>query len=60
MANRILRDFISEEEREYRYKMGHLVASGLTGFIVGAVVSGVALYLVILINASFLIGSRLK
>jgi len=34
--NKITRDFISEEKRDFRYKMGTTVASALTGFMAGA------------------------
>jgi len=37
----LLRDFISEEPREYKYKLGHLVASGLSGFIIGIIAASI-------------------
>lgn len=33
----IIRDFISDEKRNYKFKLGQMVASSLTGFIVGVV-----------------------
>jgi len=33
----LLRDFISEEKREFKYKFGQLIASGLSGFVVGII-----------------------
>ncbi len=43
-----LRDFISNEKREYRYKLGTLIASALAGFVAGfifaAITIGVAIY----------------
>ncbi len=37
--NKIIRDFISEETRDYKFKIGSVIASSLTGFICGAVVA---------------------
>jgi len=34
---KIKQDFISEENREYRFKFGHLLASSLSGFICGVI-----------------------
>jgi acid phosphatase family membrane protein YuiD len=39
--NNITRDFVSQETREYKVKMGHLLASALSGFIAGVVVSSI-------------------
>lgn len=33
----VLRDFYSEEDRPYKYKIGHLNASSLSGFIAGVI-----------------------
>lgn len=35
----IKKDFISEENREFKWKLGNSLASSLTGFIVGIIVS---------------------
>jgi len=37
--NKITRDFISEENRQYNFKFGQLIASSLSGFICGALVA---------------------
>lgn len=37
--NEIVRDFISDEKREYRFKFGQIIASSLSGFICGAIVA---------------------
>ncbi len=37
----LIRDFISEETRHYKFKLGELVASALTGFIVGVVIASI-------------------
>lgn len=39
--NEVSREFISEENREYKFKLGHLIASSLSGFIAGSIVSSV-------------------
>ncbi len=38
-----LRDFISNEKREYRYKLGTLVASALAGFVGGFIFASIAI-----------------
>jgi len=38
---KFIRDFISEENREYKFKLGHLVASSLAGFACGVVVASI-------------------
>lgn len=38
---KITRDFISEENREFNIKFGHLLASSLSGFVCGAIVATV-------------------
>ena len=42
-ANKILRDFVSEEKRSFRFQLGKVVASSLTGFIVGAITATIIL-----------------
>ncbi len=37
--NKAIRDFISEENRKYKFKFGHLVASSLSGFICGVIIA---------------------
>jgi len=34
---KIGRDFISEESRQYKFKIGHLIASSLSGFLAGVI-----------------------
>ncbi len=41
----ILRDFISKEKRDFKFKMGNMLASALAGFVVGAIVA-LIIYLV--------------
>jgi len=50
--NRITRDFVSEEKRDFKFKIGHVLASGLAGFITGVIVASVAFYLIFLISMS--------
>ena len=38
---RISQDFVSSEDRTYTFKLGRQIASALSGFIVGVVVSSV-------------------
>ena len=38
---KVLRDFISDEKREYKYKLGQLVASGLSGFVAGIIAASI-------------------
>jgi len=33
----LIRDFISKEERSFKFKLGKTIASSLSGFIVGAI-----------------------
>lgn len=35
----ISKDFISKEQRDYKFKIGSVLASSLTGFVVGAIVA---------------------
>ncbi len=37
----ILRDFISEENRKFKFKIGSVIASSLAGFIAGAIVASI-------------------
>ena len=39
--NKITRDFILEERRQYKFKLGQVVASSLTGFIAGAIAASI-------------------
>lgn len=37
----ILRDFVSEEKRDFKYKLGQVVASGLSGFVIGIIAASI-------------------
>lgn len=39
--NKFFRDFVCIENRDYKFKVGQMVASCLAGFIVGAVVASI-------------------
>ncbi len=39
--SKLSRDFVSEESREYKFKIGTVVASSLTGFIAGFIVASI-------------------
>lgn len=39
--NEITRDFVSQEPRKFRYKVGHYLASSLSGFVVGVIVASI-------------------
>jgi tetrahydromethanopterin S-methyltransferase subunit F len=52
--NKLTRDFVSEDSRDYKFKIGSLVASSLAGFIAGFIVASiifVVLFTFIKINA---------
>lgn len=49
--NKVTRDFVSDEKRDFKFKIGHILASGLTGFLAGVIVTGIAFYLIFLISA---------
>ncbi len=36
-----MRDFVSQEQREYRFKLGNVIASSLSGFIAGVLLSSI-------------------
>jgi hypothetical protein len=37
--NHVARDFVSDEKREFKFRMGQTLASALTGFIAGVIAS---------------------
>lgn len=37
----LLRDFVSEEKREFKYKLGRVIASGLSGLVVGIIAASI-------------------
>lgn len=45
--NKLTRDFVSEEKRQYDFKFGQVIASSLFGFICGSVVASM-IWIVIL------------
>lgn len=44
----IVREFVSEEKRDYRFKIGYTIASALTGFLVGAASASVVWYFAVI------------
>ena len=43
MANKLLRDFVSDERRTYNFQIGKVMASSLAGFVIGAIVATIVL-----------------
>ncbi|MCX6736877.1 MAG: hypothetical protein NTW73_02215 [Candidatus Parcubacteria bacterium] len=43
----IQRDFISDEKRTFKYKIGKILASSLSGFIAGCIFSSLAWYFIL-------------
>ena len=39
--NALSREFISQEQRLFRFKMGHTIASALAGFVAGVVLTSI-------------------
>lgn len=39
-------EFVSKEDKQYRFKIGTLIASGLSGFLAGVVVGALAIWLI--------------
>jgi len=54
MFDSIYRDFISKEERKFRFKIGETLASSLTGFLAGIIFAsifwGMVFYFYVIIN----------
>ncbi|MDD5710860.1 MAG: hypothetical protein PHV43_02045 [Candidatus Colwellbacteria bacterium] len=44
---KVSRDFISEENREYKFKIGKLVASSLAGFVFGVLGASIVWIIII-------------
>lgn len=42
---KIFREFVSEESRDFRFKLGKWLASGLSGFIFGVIVASLFWYI---------------
>ncbi len=45
-----MNDFISNEQREYHFKLGTVIASSLSGFIAGAMIASIGWLLFILVE----------
>ncbi|MEK7643016.1 MAG: hypothetical protein AAB372_01005 [Patescibacteria group bacterium] len=39
--DQLVRDFVSHESRDYKFKLGSVVASSLSGFLAGLVASSI-------------------
>ena len=59
---KISREFISEEQRNFKFQLGRVVASSLAGFVAGVIfaslVWGVALYYLLFVILNLLQQSR--
>lgn len=42
---KVLREFISEEKRNYKLRLGNIMASSLTGFACGAISASIVWYI---------------
>jgi len=47
----MFRDFISEEQRQYPFKIGRAVASSLSGFLAGAIGGAIVAWLVLALQS---------
>jgi len=45
-----MNDFISNEQRDYKFKIGTILASSLSGFIAGAAIASIAWLLYIIVE----------
>jgi len=45
---KLLRDFISKEDRKFKVRIGNVLASGLSGFIAGVVFASIFWVMIIL------------
>ena len=43
MDNKLLRDFISDEKRTFKFQVGKIIASSLAGFVIGAICATIVL-----------------
>lgn len=48
----IIKDFVSDDPRQYRMRIGRVVASSLSGFIAGMIGGGVAVWVYLLTKTS--------
>jgi hypothetical protein len=53
--HKLTRDFVSEEKRHFDFKLGEVMASALTGFVVGVIVASVVWMLAIHYINSFIL-----
>jgi len=44
---KVTRDFVSEEGREYKFKIGKLIASSLSGFVCGVLGASIVWIIII-------------
>jgi hypothetical protein len=42
--NKLEDEFVCREKRKFRFKIGHLLASGLSGFIAGAIFASIIFF----------------
>ena len=49
-VNNLIEDFVSNENRQYKFKIGTLIASSLSGFIAGVLLTSIAWLLYILVG----------
>jgi len=49
--NNVTKDFVSNEPREYKFKLGTVIASSLSGFIAGVLLTSIAWLLYIIVGA---------
>ena len=41
--NKLLKDFVSDEKKIFKFQIGKVMASSLTGFVVGALIATIIL-----------------
>ncbi len=51
--SKILNEFVSNESREFKFKIGHRIASSLSGFIAGVIVGSMIWLVVVYILRLF-------
>lgn len=45
--NKYLKDFASDEERNFQFKIGKVLASSLSGFIAGVIVASIVWWIIV-------------
>ncbi|HYE22564.1 MAG TPA: hypothetical protein VD998_03175 [Verrucomicrobiae bacterium] len=53
--HKITRDFVSQEQRQFEFKLGEVMASALSGFVVGVVTASVIWMLAMYYVNSFIL-----